>query len=92
MSHIDVKHTHSLKHDQAITEAEKLLEELSHEYGVSIQNVGENTYGFTGSGVEGTVAVNPESIEIQATLGFLAMAIKPVLEAKIQEKLDKHFS
>lgn len=92
MSRIDITHTHTLKHEEAIAEAEKLLDELSREYGVSIQNLNESAYRFSGSGVEGTVAVNPQNIEVQATLGFFALALKPVLEAKIYEKLEKHFS
>lgn len=92
MSHICISHRHSLEHAQAIAEAEQLLEELSQEYGVAINCLNEGCFGFSGSGVEGTVHVNPENIEVQARLGFLAMAIKPMLEAKIQEKLEQHFS
>jgi putative polyhydroxyalkanoate system protein len=91
MSHISINHPHALDHQSAIEEAEQLLNELSQEYGVTIQNTEENQYAFAGSGVEGIVEVKPECIDVQAKLGFLAMAIKPVLEAKIQEKLQKHF-
>ncbi len=92
MSDISIRHEHSLPHQKAVTEAKQILDELSREYGVAIQDMDDSCYGFSGSGVTGTVRVMPDCIEVQAQLGFLAMALKPMLENKIQEKLDAHFS
>ena len=92
MSDILIQHSHQLDHTKAISEAEQLLEELSREYGVGIEQRAEGQYAFSGSGVNGTVQITPAEIVVEARLGFLAMAIKPVLEEKITAKLKQHFS
>ncbi len=92
MSNISIQHNHCLDHEKAISEAEQLLEELSREYGVGIEQRAEGQYAFSGSGVNGTVQVTADAIMVEAQLGFLAMAIKPVLEEKITAKLKQHFS
>jgi putative polyhydroxyalkanoate system protein len=92
MGHIQISHSHSCDHkEEACERAENMLEEIAQDYGLEIFHDGDGNFEFTGSGISGHVSIDQDKIDLKATLGFLMLAMKSVIEAGIQKKLDKNF-
>lgn len=91
MNSIDILHQHSYDKKTAWQKAEQMLEEIASDYGLDIQHDGESEITFTGSGISGEVFVQHNSIHLVATLGFLMIAMKPIITAAIQKKLTEKF-
>ena len=90
MSNIEISHEHFCdEKNNACEIAESMLDELANDYGLQITSDGNGYYQFTGSGIQGEVTIDDSAINLNATLGFLMMAMKPVIEQGIQKKLDK---
>ncbi len=92
MNSIRIKHEHSCDHrDEACEKAEAMLEEIANDYGLEISLDGEGNYEFKGSGIKGSVTIDHDHINLDASLGFLMTAMKSVIQSGIQKKLDKSF-
>ena len=51
-----------------------------------------DTLRFQRFGVNGTIHVTATEVHVQAELGFLLGALKPLIENEIEGQLDKNFS
>ena len=91
MSSINILHSHSYDKKTAWEKAEEMLEEIANDYGLEIEHDGESEISFSGSGIKGEVVINHNEIHFSAVLGFLMAAMKPIITAAIQKKLDAKF-
>jgi putative polyhydroxyalkanoate system protein len=91
MNSIEIIHTHSYDQKSACEIAENMLEDIANDYGLEIETSGDGFIKFSGSGINGNVEINHEEIKFSATLGFLMIAMKPVISNAIQAKLDEKF-
>jgi putative polyhydroxyalkanoate system protein len=92
MNSIKIKHEHSCEHrDLACEKAEAMLEDIANDYGLEISHDGEGNFQFRGSGIKGSVIIDHEHINLDASLGFLMSAMKSVIENGIKKKLNKSF-
>lgn len=93
MSHIQISHNHScVDKTEACQRAETMLEDIANDYGLEIHHDGEGHFDFSGSGISGQVTIDDDSVNLDASLGFLMLAMKGAIEAGIQKKLDKTFA
>lgn len=90
MSDIDVIRAHSLDAADARARAERLMERLEREFGLQGQWAGD-VLRFHRSGVQGRLALEPGSLRLQVTLGFLLKAMQGRIEQAIERELDTHF-
>ncbi len=91
MNSIEILHTHSYDKESACERAEKMLEQLAADYGLEIQSHGDGCIDFRGSGISGNVVIDHNEIHFNAKLGFLMVAMKPVISSAIEEKLKENF-
>lgn len=87
--HIHRPHQLSVAEAHAVVDqvAAKLREKLSmdtHWEGDVLQ--------FSRSGVNGSIVVAPQAIDVKATLGLMLAPLKGMIEQEIRRKLDEHFA
>jgi putative polyhydroxyalkanoate system protein len=91
MNSIDIIHRHSYDQKSACERADHLLDDIAQDYGLDIESSGDGYIKFTGSGISGYVEIHHNEIRFTATLGFLMIAMKPVIANAIQKKLNEKF-
>ncbi len=91
MAGIDIQHTHSLPHAKARKAVEDVAKKLSDRFGFDYGWDGDDM-NFSGSGVNGKIAVQPRQLHVTAKLGFLLSALQGTVEKEIQRVLDEKFS
>lgn len=88
MSSIDIRHAHSLPADGARQAIEDVAAKLSERFGLQSNWVGD-VLNFSGSGVDGAIALLPGQVHVTAKLGFLLSAMKGMVESEIQRVLKE---
>lgn len=91
MSHIDIRHTHSLAPTKARSAVQEVAEKLAARFGMEYDWDGD-TLNFNRSGVDGHIALEPKNVHVTAKLGFLLAALKGPIEAEIRRVLEERFS
>ena len=90
MSHIDIQARHNLSHNDAVAAADALCVELAEKFGFDY-GWDDNTIHFERSGVNGSISVLENRIDVQAKLGFMLMMMKDPIEKEIMGHLQTHF-
>lgn len=90
MAGIDITHPHSLPPAQARTAVEAVAQKLSERFDMQYGWDGD-TLNFSRSGVDGAIALLPESLRVTAKLGFLLSTMKSPIEAEIRRVLAEKF-
>ena len=90
MSNIDIHAFHKLSHEDALTTADELSQDLSEKFGIDYGWEDEVIH-FERPGVHGQIQVMDTELRIQATLGFLLMMLKGPIEQEIVRYLEEHF-
>lgn len=90
MSHIDIQVRHDLSHEDAVSAADKLCEELATKFDFNYGWDQDIIY-FERPGVNGSISVFENEIGIQARLGFMLMMLKDPIEQEIVRHLQTHF-
>lgn len=90
MSHIDIRHPHSLAPAQAREAVQRLAETLAERFGVTYAWLGDDLQ-FQRSGVDGRVSLEPGALHVTAKLGFLLGAMKGSIEHEIRRVLEERF-
>ncbi|MET0327842.1 MAG: polyhydroxyalkanoic acid system family protein [Luteimonas sp.] len=90
MSGIDITHAHSLPTDQARSAVESVAKTLSERFDMQYDWQGD-TLKFNRSGVDGAIALLPDSLHVTAKLGFLLSAMRGPIEAEIRRVLAEKF-
>lgn len=91
MSHIDIRHAHSLPPKQARKAIEEVAAKLAERFGMDYAWDGD-ILNFNRSGVDGHIALEPDQLHVTAKLGFLLAAMKGPIEQEIRRILDERFS
>jgi putative polyhydroxyalkanoate system protein len=86
MSSIDIQHAHDRSPEQARVAIEEAAHKLSERFGLQSQWNGD-TLAFSGSGVDGAIALLPGQVRVTAELGFLLSAMKGMVEGEIRRLL-----
>ena len=90
MAVIDIRRKHGQSVKDAKAAVERVAKAIAKEYGIAHRWDG-NTLKFSRSGVDGSIAVAKQEVHIQAELGFLMGALRPVIEREIVRQLDDEF-
>jgi len=91
MSHIDIRHSHSLPPDQARRAVQEVADKLSSRFGAESRWEGD-TLHFSRGGIDGHIELAPRQLHVYAKLGFLLSAMKSPIESEIRRVLDERFS
>lgn len=91
MAGFSVSRTHTMSIDDVREAAEALARELKSQYGVTYQWRGDAA-SFRGSGVEGTLTIDSETIGLRVKLGFMAAAFERPLRKAVNQYLDEYVS
>ncbi|VXB31161.1 Polyhydroxyalkanoic acid synthase [Luteimonas sp. 9C] len=90
MAGIDITHPHSLPPAKARTAVEAVAKKLSERFDMQYSWDGD-TLNFSRSGVDGAIALLPQSLHVTAKLGFLLSAMQGPIEAEIRRVLSEKF-
>ena len=88
MAIITISRKHALSHKKAKDVAEKIARDLKKRFELDYEWEGDEVL-FERPGVSGRMLVAKDSISLEAQLGFLLSALKPVIEKEIHAQFDK---
>ena len=88
MASIAIARKHQLTHKKAREVAEKIARDLNDRFDLTYAWEGDHI-AFERPGVHGTLHVAHDTLELNASLGFLLTALKPAIEREIHAQLDK---
>ena len=87
MSHISIKRTHHSSLAEATKTADRMAAKLARDYQLRSQWDG-NVLHFDRSGLNGTLVVTVNDIQVDVKLGLLMAAFKGPLQAAVERELD----
>ena len=87
MASIAIARKHHLSHKKAKEVAEKIAKDLQKRFDLAYAWEGDHI-AFERPGVHGTMHVAHDTLELNASLGFLLSALKPAIEKEIHAQLD----
>lgn len=90
MAVLTFERSHSLGLEAARAVAERLAGEMRTDYGVDSHWHG-NDLVFSRSGLSGVLQINPESLRLEAKLGFLFSTYKTRIEASMTANFERYF-
>ena len=88
MASIAIARKHQLTHKKAREVAEKIARDLNDRFDLTYAWEGDHI-AFERPGVHGTLHVAHDTLELNASLGFLLTPLKPAIEREIHAQLDK---
>jgi putative polyhydroxyalkanoate system protein len=90
MADISITQTHKLSHKKAKAAAQKVVDQLAEEYGVTAQWDGD-TLNFQRSGVNGSLELLDHEVQLEIKLGFMLMAFSATIEEHVHKHMQKVF-
>lgn len=90
MASIDIRRPHGRSQKQAQAAIQRAADRLGGEFGLSCSG-GDDGIAFERSGVKGRISADATEVHVKVELGFLASAMKPVIEREILRHLDEQF-
>jgi putative polyhydroxyalkanoate system protein len=90
MPDISITQKHKLTQKKAKAAAQKVIDDLTAEYGVTAEWEGD-VVSFQRSGVSGTLELLPHEAQIEITLGFMLKAFSSTIEQHVQDHMEKVF-
>jgi len=91
MPKIDIRRPHQLSTPEARVVVDKVAVKMREKFATESQWQGD-VLKFSRSGVNGTIAVEPDVIVVQAELGLMLSPMKGMIEQEIRNKLDEYFA
>jgi putative polyhydroxyalkanoate system protein len=88
MPHLSIERPHHLAHAQAKALAERLARDFEQRFAL-VWRWDDDVIRFQRPGVSGSMRVGPATIALDLTLGLLFGAMKPVIERRINDELDR---
>lgn len=91
MPSIDIRRPHQL----SITEARSVVDQVAARMQEKFDMTGQwqdDTLNFSRPGLNGSIAVEADAIQVRAQLGMLLSPLKGMIEQEIRRKLDEHFT
>jgi putative polyhydroxyalkanoate system protein len=90
MADIHLERKHALGLAKAKAAAQRVADELASDYGVTCSWDGD-VLRFERRGVQGELAVTRDLVRLDARLGMLLAAMRPRIEAQIQDNFARFF-
>lgn len=91
MARIDIRRPHRRSQAEAHAAIERAAEQLGSQFDLACSCT-DDGIAFERSGVKGRISADDFDIHVIVELGFLASAMKPVIEKEIQRHLDQQFA
>ncbi len=91
MSTIEIRHPHSLPPAQARQAVEDFAIKLGERFGLDYRWEGDVLH-FKRSGVNGQIALQPDALVLNATLGMFFAAMKGSIEHEMRRVLSERFT
>ena len=91
MPSIDIRRPHQLSITEARAVVDRVAARMQEKFGMSGQWQGD-TLSFSRPGVNGSIAVESDAIQVRAQLGMMLTPLKTMIEQEIRRKLDEHFA
>jgi putative polyhydroxyalkanoate system protein len=91
MADIHIRRTHEFGLDKARELANQWIEDASKKLSLTCKlepGEQEDKIHFERSGIKGVMRVNAEAFELEAKLGMMLAAFKPMVEAEIEKNLS----
>ncbi len=92
MADIKIQRTHALGLDKARVLAQEWMDDAAQKLGLTCKLVAgttEDVINFERMGVSGKMTVRPDAFELDAKLGIMMAAFKPMVEAEIEKNLSR---
>ena len=90
MADVAFERSHALGLERARAVAQRLADEMRADYGVESRWDGDELV-FSRVGLSGVLRVNPDSVRLDARLGFLFSAYKTRIEAAMSTNFARYF-
>lgn len=87
---IDIRRPHQLSIAEARAVVDQVAARMREKFGMDGQWEGD-TLRFSRPGVNGSIAVGSDAIQVTAELGMMLAPLKGMVEQEIRRKLDEHF-
>lgn len=90
MATIDIRRPHGRNQEDAQAAIQRAADKLGGEFGLACSG-SDDGIAFERSGVKGRISADANEVHVKVELGFLASAMKPVIEKEIRRHLDEQF-
>ena len=90
MPNIDIRRPHQLSIVDARAVVDQVAARMYEKFGMTGQWQGD-TLQFSRAGINGSIAVEDDAIQVRAQLGMMLAPLKGMIEQEIRRKLDEHF-
>jgi putative polyhydroxyalkanoate system protein len=90
MAEISIVHEHALTPKKARDAAQKVADQIAEEYDLECEWEGDVLH-FERSGVQGSMTLEKQRVQMVIKLGFLMSAFASTIEAKVTENMKKVF-
>ncbi len=90
MSRIAIRRGHGMTLQKAKAAAARVAAELHSDYELTTSWSG-NTLSFEKVGLAGTLRLSANALELDLELGFMFALLRPQIEARLLEELDRVF-
>lgn len=90
MAEISIVQEHHLTPNKAREAAQRVADKIASEYSLACEWQGD-VLRFERSGVQGSLTLEQQQVEMTIKLGFLMSAFAPSIEAKVAESMRKVF-
>jgi len=90
MPKIDIRRPHQLSVPEARAVVEQVAARMREKFGMEGHWQGD-TLSFQRPGVNGSIEVEADAIQVRAELGMMLAPLKGMVEQEIRRKLDEHF-
>lgn len=91
MPKIAIHRPHQLPLAEARAVIEKVAARMQEKFGMAGQWDGD-VLRFSRAGVNGSISVGTDAIQVDAELGMMLSPLKGMVEQEIRRKLDEHFA
>jgi putative polyhydroxyalkanoate system protein len=91
MPRINIRRPHRLSTAEAHSVVDQVAARMQEKFGMQGAWQGD-VLAFSRSGASGTIAVEPEVIEVTVELGMMLSPLRGMIEQEIRRKLDEHFA
>ncbi|MGI0118642.1 polyhydroxyalkanoic acid system family protein [Zooshikella sp. RANM57] len=89
MANIEIKRTHGTSIEKAKQTVQKIADEMQSSMGLTCQWDSDYHLTFKQTGVQGSIKVSEELVEIDVKLNAIMKAFKGTIEQQINQRLDK---
>ncbi len=91
MPSIEIHRPHQMSMSDAHAIVEKVAARMNEKFGMQGRWEGE-VLKFSRQGVNGTITVGSDAVQVSAQLGLMLAPLKGMIEQEIRRKLDEHFA